>query len=56
MLATVSYDPDTKTATLDPSRNLKRGATFVAIVTTGAEDLAGDALASDKVWKFRVRR
>jgi VCBS repeat-containing protein len=60
VLATVTYVEDTQAgtykATLDPSRKLRRGATYVAIVTTGAEDLADNALAADKVWKFRVRR
>jgi VCBS repeat-containing protein len=56
VLATVSYDTNTNTATLDPSKKLRRGATYVAMVTTGAEDLAGNALAADKAWKFRVRR
>jgi hypothetical protein len=56
VLATVTYNPGTNTATLDPSRKLRRGATYVAMVTTGAEDLADNTLAADKVWKFRVRR
>ena len=41
--ATVSYDAATKKATLDPSSNLSSG-TYKATVTTGAQDLAGNAL------------
>src|SRR5215204_4709720 len=44
--ATVSYDPTTRTATLDPfgstTTRLARGTTYKAVVTTGAKDLAGN--------------
>ncbi len=60
--AAVSYDPATKKATLNPNVNLKAGATYVATVTTGAMDLAGNQLDQDpntagnqaKSWKFKV--
>jgi Bacterial Ig-like domain len=60
--ATVTYDPATKKATLDPNKNLKSGSTYVATVTTGAQDEAGNSLDQDsslagnqtKNWKFRV--
>jgi Bacterial Ig-like domain len=60
--ATVTYDPATKTATLNPNNNLQSGATYVATVTTGATDLAGNQLDQDsttagnqnKTWKFTV--
>jgi hypothetical protein len=60
--ATVTYDSATKKATLDPSANLRLGATYVATVTTGATDLAGNQLDQDsttagnqkKTWKFKV--
>ena len=42
--ATVTYDPSTKTATLDPTNSLKRGATYKASVNLGAQDQAGNAL------------
>ncbi len=45
--ATVSYpDPNSPpyTAKLDPSNSLKRGATYKAVVSTGAKDLAGNPL------------
>jgi CSLREA domain-containing protein len=62
--ATVNYDSNTKTATLDPAKKLRRGTTYIATVTTAAEDLAGTALDQDpntigdqpKIWTFRVRR
>ena len=61
--ATVSYDADTRKATLDPARNLRSGATYVARVSTGATDPAGNALDQDsstagsqpKTWSFKVR-
>ena len=61
--AAVSYDPATKKATLNPNVNLKAGATYVATVTTGAKDLAGNGLDQDpntagnqaKSWKFKVK-
>jgi subtilisin len=53
---TVSYDPATKTATLNPSTSLKRGATYTATVTTGAKDEGGNPLAQQKTWSFKVKR
>ena len=60
--ATVTYDPATKKATLDPNNNLKSGSTYVATVTTGAQDEAGNSLDQNssladnqtKSWKFTV--
>jgi hypothetical protein len=57
--ATVSYNADTDTATLDPTNNLRRGLTYKAVVTTGAKDLAGNRLdqttgLQQKVWYFTV--
>ena len=62
--AAVSYDAATKKATLDPSSNLSLGRTYKATVTTGAQDLAGNALDQNstqagnqpKNWRFTVRR
>jgi subtilisin len=61
--AAVSYDPATKRATLNPNVDLKAGTTYVATVTTGAKDLAGNQLDQDpntagnqpKSWKFKVK-
>ncbi|MDQ4128137.1 MAG: Ig-like domain-containing protein [Actinomycetota bacterium] len=60
--AEVAYDAAAKKATLDPIGKLKRGATYRATVTTGAEDAAGNALDQDpitagdqsKTWRFKV--
>jgi hypothetical protein len=60
--ATVSYDAATKKAILDPSSDLSSGSTYKATVTTGAQDLAGNALDQkpniadnqSKSWKFTV--
>ena len=54
--AVVTYDPTTQRATLNPERSLVRGATYMATVTTGATDLAGNPLAANKAWSFAVRR
>jgi hypothetical protein len=53
--AVVTYDPITDKATLNPNSNLKRGATYLATVTTGARDLLGEPLAAQKSWSFRVK-
>jgi hypothetical protein len=56
--ATVTYNPATHMATLDPTKNLLRGATYKATVLggpSGAKDLAGNSLAASKVWKFKIK-
>jgi subtilisin-like proprotein convertase family protein len=63
LAATVAYDATTDKATLDPTNSLKRGATYKAVVSTGAKDLAGNALDQNpslsglqqKAWTFKVR-
>jgi hypothetical protein len=60
--ATVTYDATAKKATLNPSANLVSGATYVATVTTGAKDQAGNSLDQNsttagnqpKTWTFKV--
>lgn len=60
--ATVSYNAGTDKAKLNPTNNLRRGVTYKAVVTTGAEDLAGNQLdqrrglsgLQPKVWHFKV--
>jgi hypothetical protein len=49
---TVSYDAATLTASFDPSADLNWDAVYTARITTGAEDEAGNALASDYSWSF----
>ena len=40
------------TATFTPTNNLSTSTAYTATVTTGAKDVAGDALAANKVWSF----
>lgn len=47
-----SYSQGTKTATLNPSSNLDASTVYVAGVTTGARDLAGNKLAAQHVINF----
>src|SRR2546426_8195915 len=47
---TVSYTG--LTATFTPAGNLAPLTTYTATITTGARDLAGNALAADFVWSF----
>jgi subtilisin-like proprotein convertase family protein len=64
--ATVSYNPTTRTATLNPFGStttlLARGTTYKAVVTTGAKDVAGNQLdqspttgLQQKAWLFTVK-
>jgi tetrahydromethanopterin S-methyltransferase subunit B len=48
----VSYNATSHTATFLPASDLTASTTFTATVTTGVEDLAGNALAADFVWSF----
>ncbi len=40
---------------LDPTAALTRGTFYTATITTGARDLAGNQLAAQKTWTFKVR-
>ncbi|MDP3581312.1 MAG: Ig-like domain-containing protein, partial [Ignavibacteria bacterium] len=40
------------TATFAPANNLESNSLYTATITTGAKDLAGNALANDYVWTF----
>src|SRR6185436_14621513 len=53
--ATVTYSAGANTATLDPTANLAPSTTYTATIkggSSGAKDVAGNALAADKVWIF----
>jgi hypothetical protein len=60
--AAVSYEASTDTATLSPNRDLTGGVTYKAVVTTGAKDLADNALdqnsstagSQQMMWLFTV--
>ncbi|MFA5300944.1 MAG: Ig-like domain-containing protein, partial [Lutibacter sp.] len=47
---TVSYSGTT--ATFNPTNDLTGGLVYTATVTTGAKDLAGNAIATSKMWSF----
>lgn len=49
---TVTYVAAGSVATFTPGANLLPTTEYTATITTGAEDLAGTALASDYVWTF----
>ena len=49
---TVSYAGSK--ATYIPSSNLVSNTTYTATITTGAKDLAGNALAANYVWSFKT--
>ncbi|WP_350003451.1 Ig-like domain-containing protein [Pseudarthrobacter sp. WHRI 8279] len=53
--AAVTYSSSGNSATLNPSTDLAAGTTYTATVkggSTGAKDVAGNALATDKTWTF----
>ncbi len=52
IIGTVSYDVASFIATFDSTTDLAPNALFTARITTGVEDLAGNALANDFVWTF----
>jgi hypothetical protein len=49
---TVTYIASSDVATFTPTSALALNTVYTATITTGAEDLAGDPLASDFVWSF----
>jgi Tol biopolymer transport system component len=61
--AVVSYNATSNKATLNPNANLQLGTKYKAVVTTGAQDLAGNRLDQNpttaglqqKAWTFTIR-
>jgi len=49
---TVGYDPADRFATFTPAANLALNTLYTANVSTGAQDLLGNALATDFQWSF----
>jgi len=49
---TVTYDFNNMAAIFAPTSNMVAGTTYTATITTGAKDLAGNALAANYVWTF----
>ncbi len=52
--SSVTYDPGTMTATLDPTSDLFYGYTYTARLTTGITDRAGNPLPAIYSWSFRT--
>jgi hypothetical protein len=52
VLGTIAYDVINRIATLSPLTNLAPNTVYTATITTGAGDLAGNALAANFVWSF----
>jgi len=48
----VSYDGADRFATFTPAANLALSTTYTASITTGVQDLLGNALAADFQWSF----
>jgi hypothetical protein len=48
----VAYDPSTAVARFSPASALVPGTAYTAMISTGAKDVAGNALRSDIVWSF----
>jgi len=49
---TVTYDAANHIATFSPTGNLATSHSFTGTVSTAVQDLAGNALAANKVWSF----
>ena len=52
VIGTVTCNAGCTIATFTPTANLTASALFTATITTGAKDLSGNALATNKVWTF----
>ncbi|MFD2271128.1 Ig-like domain-containing protein [Undibacterium arcticum] len=48
----VAYDAPTKVATFTATSDFAPNTNYTATISTAAKDLAGNALASNKVWTF----
>lgn len=52
VVGVVSYDASTYIARFTPTSALTASTTYTATVTTGTKDVAGNAMASNRVWTF----
>ena len=50
----VSYNSLSNTVIFDPVSNLNENTDYFPLITTGAEDLAGNGLTEDYTWTFRT--
>src|SRR5204862_6286752 len=48
----VTYNAATHVASFNPAGDLPGSTTITATIMTGAQDLAGNGLATNKVWSF----
>jgi hypothetical protein len=51
---TLIYFPETRKVVFTPDAPLALDTLYTATITTGVKDLAGNAMAADKVWTFRT--
>ncbi len=56
ILGTVTLDNTGKIAEFAPTNDLALNTTYTATITTGAQDLAGNALAANYVWSFTTSK
>ena len=54
--ATVTYNATSTTVILNPNANLRRMATYRAVVAAEEADLAGNQMGTAKVWFFTIKR
>lgn len=52
--ASVSYNPQTYTATLDPEVELAEGAKYTAIIKGTVKNASGQNMAAEHVWSFTI--
>ena len=52
LAGSVVYDASSRIATFSPTASLQASTSYTATITTGAKDLAGNALAVNRVWTF----
>jgi hypothetical protein len=50
----VAYDVSTREATFNPAAALQNGRLYAATITASVKDKAGNALAADHTWHFKV--
>jgi len=50
----ISYNSSSRTVTFYPVSNLNENTDYFPLITTGAEDLAGNGLTEDYIWTFRT--
>jgi Ice-binding-like/Bacterial Ig-like domain len=49
---TVAYNPSTNMASFTPTSALTASTSYTATITSGAKDVAGNAMAASKLWNF----